>query len=254
MPITRTDVGDVAVLRLAEPAGNALGHAFLDAAGRALDDVLASGARALVLTGDRTVFSTGLHLVEAAGYDRAAMARYVDAFDGFFLRVFELPLPVVAAVNGHAIAGGCILMAAADTRIMADGPFGVGVTEVTLGLPFPSGALEVTRAAIAPAAWTDAFLLARRFTPREAAAIGLVHRVVAPDALQGEALAAAQALAAQPRAALAAAKEQLRAPVVSRIRETYDAAKERFLEAWFSDDARGARDAVLADLRKKKGS
>src|SRR5262245_43000605 len=98
------------------PRGNAINFAFIEALNGALDQAERDAPGALVMVGSGRTFGAGLDLVEAYDYDRATLAKFVDAFDDLFLRVFALPVPVVAAMNGHAIAGGCVLAMAADWR------------------------------------------------------------------------------------------------------------------------------------------
>ena len=100
------------------------------------------------------------------------------------LTVFEHPKPVVAAVNGHALAGGCVLAAACDIRLMSGGT--ISLAELAAGVPFPTVPLEIMRHAVGPA--LDAMVLGAGLTPDQAASIGLVHEVVGPDQLLGAAL------------------------------------------------------------------
>lgn len=141
IPITFHE-GGVAVLALELGRGNAIDHAFVDALHGALNAVLQSDARAAVITGKGRVFCGGLDSVTLHGFDRPAMERFVDAFEGMFRRVLAFERPLVAAVNGHALAGGAILAMACDLRVMTDGPLQLGVNEVQLGIPFPAAALE----------------------------------------------------------------------------------------------------------------
>jgi enoyl-CoA hydratase len=253
MPITRTQDGLVDVLDLAMPGGNAIGHDFIVALGRALDEAEASPARSLVLTARGNVFSVGLDVVAAYEYDRAAMGAYVDAFEGLFQRVFTFPKPTVAAVNGHAIAGGCILAMACDLRFMQDGPGAIGVNEVAIGIPFPSAALEIARQALPPKAWVEAILEARRFTPREALALGLLHGIAEDAAVLAVALERARRFDDLPPRALARTKAELRAPVIAAIAARRGERRERFLDAWLGLEARSrigaVRDALLARKR-----
>src|SRR4051812_49886021 len=118
MPITFEVREGVAVLGLELGRGNAINQGFIDALLGRLDEVERSGARSVVITGQGRTFSGGLDLPSIFDLDRAGMARFVDAFDGLFTRVFSFPRPVVAAVNGHAIAGGCVLAMACDRRVV----------------------------------------------------------------------------------------------------------------------------------------
>ena len=145
MPIPITEDAGVAVLSLELGRGNAIDHPFIEEMHRALDAVEKSDARAAVITGKGRVFCGGLDLLTIHAFDRPALERFVDAFEGMFRRVFAFDRPLVAAVNGHALAGGAILAMACDLRVMADGPFQIGVNEVRLGIPFPAAAFEIVR-------------------------------------------------------------------------------------------------------------
>jgi enoyl-CoA hydratase len=249
MPITRTLEAGVALLTLDLGRGNAIDHPFIDALDAALDAALADGARAVVITGRGKVFCGGLDLVTIWEYDRAAMGRFVDAFDGLFRKVLAFPRPVVAAVNGHALAGGCILMMACDHRLAQPGTFQIGLNEVALGIPFPAAAFEVARRATPDAAASAVFLEGRRFTPEEALAAGIVHGLAAD--VVAAAVAQAQRFAAGGLDAVADTKADLIAPVLARIDATAAAQRERFLDRWFAPDARARVGALRAQLDKR---
>ncbi|MFT3773090.1 MAG: enoyl-CoA hydratase-related protein [Minicystis sp.] len=249
MPIHRTLDAGVAVLGLDLGRGNAIDHAFIDALGAALDAALADGARALVITGRGKVFCGGLDLVTIFEYDRVAMGRFVDAFDGVFRKVLAFPRPVVAAVNGHALAGGCILAMAADHRVAQPGPFQIGLNEVALGIPFPAAAYEIARRATPDAAAPTVFLEGRRFSPEEAVAAGIVHRLA--DDVVAAATEQARRFADNADDAVADTKADLIAPALARIEATSEAKRERFLDRWFSLDARVRIGALRERLAKK---
>src|SRR5216683_40138 len=131
-------VGEAMVLRMRAGKANAIGPAWLDRMYSLLDDVLAARARALVITGYEGFFSAGLDLPALDALDERAMGSFMSGFSRTMLRIFELPLPVVAAVNGHAIAGGCVLALQADVRIGAASDFRIGLNEVQLGIGLPA--------------------------------------------------------------------------------------------------------------------
>jgi len=240
----------VAVIRMELGKGNAIDDRFLAAMTGALDGVETSDACALVVTGAGRAFSGGLDLAYTGALSREELGRFVDAFDAFFTRVFAFPLPVVAAVNGHAVAGGAVLALAADNRIMARGVFRIGLNEVAVGIPFPSGAFEVSRHALPAPAFGEAFLEGRLFSPEEALEVGLVHRVVDGDALIPESVDKARLLSAGSKAAIRIVKSDERAPVLARIRAQQELRKQRFLEAWFSADAQARMRAIRLRIGK----
>ncbi len=238
--------GDVAVLRLDEGRGNALSSSTIEALARALDDVEQSGARAVMLTGRGKVFSAGLDLRACARFNRAEMVRYVDAFEALFERVFSYRLPMVAAVNGAAIAGGAVIALACDLRVMAPGAV-LGLNEVELGLPFPSMALEIARFGVPPASHADALLLGRTFSAADAVARGIAHAEGGDD----EALSRAREFLARGTAAVGTVKLSLRAGGLSRARREAIASRRAFVDAFFSDDAQARIRGVVAKLEKR---
>lgn len=183
----------VAVLRMDDGKANAFNPATLDALAAALDEIDASDAHALVIAGRAGFFSGGLDLKALPKLPTAEKRAVLLRFGEVLLRVFTFRLPTVAAVTGHAIAGGALMALAADVRIGADLPARFGVTEVAIGLPVPSFGLLLARAALAPPALVEIALHARVLSLREAHARG-VFRDLAPD---GAVLDAALAAAAE---------------------------------------------------------
>src|SRR6185369_13282808 len=137
----------VAVVRLAAGKANALTIEVLDQLQRAMLELEASDATAVVLTGYDRYFSAGLALPSLIDLERPAMRAFIEHFSRTMTRVFTCPLPVVAAVNGHAIAGGCVLALQADVRIIADVDARIGLNEVRLGIGLPSVVVESLRLA-----------------------------------------------------------------------------------------------------------
>jgi enoyl-CoA hydratase len=254
MPITRTASDAVAVLALELGRGNAIDHAFIDALNGALDDVEGDArVRAVVITGQGRTFCSGLDLLQSYAFDRGAMERYIDAFDALFVRVAAFPRPIVAAVNGHAIAGGCILAMGADYRIMAPGPYFLGANEVLLGIPFPAGAFEIARSAVPPALRAEALLEGRRYSPDEAVAGGIVHRLAGERGVVADAVDKARLFCAGAIDAVRATKAELVAPLLTRVDATRTARRARFLDAWFAPEARERIGRLRGELLRKSG-
>src|SRR5580692_2456688 len=172
------DRSGVTVLRLQHGKVNALDTELLRAITATMRDL--DPAAAAVITGHGTAFSAGVDLKRIVDGGQAYVREFLPALTETFLAVFGHPGPVVAAVNGHAIAGGCVLAAACDLRLMSGGR--IGLAELRVGVAFPSVPLEVMRHALGPA--TRRLVLgAELLPPREALAIGLIDRVTEPEAL-----------------------------------------------------------------------
>ncbi len=245
MQIQRT--GEVAVLRIDTGKGNAMSRAFLDAAGAAFDELAASDARATVITGVGKFFSAGLALPELIDLPRDDMRAFMAYFDDVMGRLYALPMPTVAAVNGHAIAGGCVLAIQCDTRIMADRGK-IGLTEVTLGIGLPGGIVEALRHLVPGGSLFSIAMAGTLFDPADALRVGLVDEVVAADEVETTAMARAESLAGLGKAAYAQVKAALRRPVIERTIMTRDAELERWLDTWFSDEGQTKLRAAVAKL------
>jgi enoyl-CoA hydratase len=210
-----------------------------------------AGAPAIVVTGTGKTFSAGVDLVRIVDGGPAYVRQYLPALSTAFLAVFDHPGPVVAAVNGHAIAGGCILAAACDVRFMSGGT--IGLTELRVGVPFPVAAMEIARYAAGTAVGGLA-LTGETVDPQEARRRGLVDEVVAPEELLAAALHRAGALARTPAAAYALTKEQLHRPVRRRIEEMGLLDDPLVTAMWESEAARTAIKAYLDGLAARRSA
>jgi enoyl-CoA hydratase len=209
--------GDVALLRLAHGKASALDRELLERLTAALDEAEAAGARAVVLTGTGTIFSAGVDLFRVLDGGPAYVESFLPVLDRALLRLLTFPRPTVAAVNGHAIAGGCILALACDRRLAARGPGRIGVPELLVGVPFPPLPLEIVREAVPAAHLAEVVYGAATYLPEEALERGLIQEVVAPEHLLDRALTYAETLAARPPDAFALTKSQLLAPLLARV-------------------------------------
>ncbi len=135
--LERTEHGDILELRLARPPANALDAALIAALGEAIAAAPASGARALVLSGRPGMFSGGLDVPSLLTLDRAGMEQTLRDFFRLMRALAASPIPTVAAITGHAPAGGAVLSLFCDARVMAEGDFKVGLNEVQVGLSLP---------------------------------------------------------------------------------------------------------------------
>ena len=211
-------VGNVAEIVLDDGKVNAMALPFFEGFGAALDRAEESGAGALVIAGRPRFFSAGLDLKVLPTLGPEELRRTLLAFGQTMLRVFTLPLPTVAAVTGHAIAGGAMLAFACDLRFAAAGPFRLHLNEVAIGLPLPTWAIVLAHSAV-PGRWhTEAILHARAYAPEEAVERGIVDAVATSETLLERAHGAADALAALDRAAYAISKARHRAMEVEWAR------------------------------------
>ena len=242
--------GDIAVARLNSPPVNALDREVLLAITAAFRELEASDARAVVLTGTGPAFSAGADLFRVLNEGEDYLTTSLAALSEAFETVFRFPRPVVAAVNGHAIAGGAVLVCASDHRITAAGDHKIGFAELRVGVPFPAWALEIARWGTRPANLQEVIYFGRAYNPEGARDRGLVDEIVEPSELMPRALQAAERLAAIPATSFRLMKESLRRPVVERIKASADA-DAAAKKAWASDEV---REAIRAFLIKTFGT
>jgi enoyl-CoA hydratase len=215
--IVREDRGAVAVLRLAHGKVSALDVELCDAVVRELTSVAASSAQALVLTGTGSAFSAGVDLFRVVRGGEAYVHEFVPRMDALFRTLLTFPKPAVAAVNGHAIAGGCILAAACDYRVMADGPGRIGVPELLVGVPFPALALAIVSARLAPHTLRELVYSGRTVTAAEAISAGFVDEVAPSERVLDRAVEAAERLARIPAVSFALTKRAFVQPVLDQV-------------------------------------
>jgi enoyl-CoA hydratase len=252
--IDLTRRGDVAILRIAHGKANALDTELCQALTAQMERLRASPNQAVVLTGSGTVFSAGVDLVRLLDEGVEYLHSFLPALTTMFETVFFHPQPVVAAVNGHAIAGGCVIACAADQRLMGQDAGRIGVPELLVGVAFPTIALEIMRRGCHPQHFERLIYGGATCSPEEGAALGLVHDVVAPPDLLDRAVAAAEKLRALPPDVFALTKQQIRQPVRER-RERARAAVEPAVHAiWTSAETRETiRRYVSRTFKKSQG-
>lgn len=208
--IERSEHDGILTLRLAHGKVSALDLELAEGLALAFAEAVNSDARAIVITGTGSSFSAGVDLFRLVDSGDEYVERFFPAMTKMFLELFALPKPVIAAVNGHAIAGGCILTLAADYRLMAAGNGRIGIPELAVGVPFPPSVLEAVRFAVPPQHLQMLIYTARTVVPDDALRFGLVDEVVAPETLETRAMEMARQLGAIPSEIFALTKRQLR--------------------------------------------
>jgi len=236
---------DVYELTLDGPGKNAMSTTLMT---DTLQQIRSAGGRPLLLTGAGDTFSAGLNLKEVAAFDPPGMTRYLLLLDELIDTLFEYPGPTVACVNGHAIAGGCVLVLCCDLRVAADDPkIRIGLNEVARGLEFPPKILALARRRVPPRSIERVLLEAALHDPRAALQHGLVDEVTADAATAARAHLAT--LAAHPRAVYTATKRALRAGALALSDEQRRHFTEHVVPAWCAPEVKAR---VLAALKPSR--
>lgn len=244
--------GPLGVVRLSKARGNAIDAALVEdliavTAQAAADD----GLRGLLLgSAHPKLFSPGLDLVSLVAYDRAAMRHFMGRFAEMLWSLYSFKRPVVAAVNGAAVAGGCILALTADYRILKRGA-AIGLNEVKVGVPLPWSVVLLLKASAPPQALARVALLGRNFADDEALAAGLADEVVAEDAFEQTCMERLAEFVEKDAHALSVTKSYLRAGVLAEMRAREAAEMDAWLDGWFSPSTRARMEQTVAALTKK---
>jgi enoyl-CoA hydratase len=241
--VTDADVADgVTIVRFDHPPVNALDLDLLDVIVASMRNIEGP----VVITAAGRCFSAGVDLRALVDGGAEYAERFVTALSEAFLAVFDHPAPVVAAINGHAIAGGCVFAMCADVRLMSAGT--IGLTELAVGVPFPVAALEICRFAMGTSV-TRAALQANTIDADAALAQGWIDAVVPNDDLIARAIATARELGQYSPAAFAATKRQLHRPA----RAVIDAGAEvdaKVRASWMTEETRSRIAAFVEALAR----
>ena len=233
--IETREVNDVVVVEMAHGKVNAIDKDLAQALTTTLAD-LAEDRRPVVLTGRGSCFSAGVDLRRLSGDGPDYVRGFMPALTEAFLAVFDYPAPLVAAINGHVLAGGYVIACGADWRVMADGSGQVGLTELLAGLPFPTAALEVVRFAVGEPMCRDLVLTGRRFNPSLALESKLIDEIVRSDELLDIAVIQATHLAEIPAGTYELSKLQLHRTASDAIQQTTPHFEPQVDDTWASVD------------------
>jgi enoyl-CoA hydratase/carnithine racemase len=177
----------------------------------------------------------------------------MSQFFGNFIDLYEglnrLPKPVVAAIGGHAYAGGAVLALTADYRVMAEGDYGFALNEINLGVALPPGFIRMAIDAVGHRNACEIVLTGKSILPDQAAEIGLAAAVVKPILLLDRALEMARDLGARPAGAFATIKTELRTLAGSGAGTTDRHELDGFLDSWFSPEAEDLKRALVQSLK-----
>jgi enoyl-CoA hydratase/carnithine racemase len=245
------DHATVRELRLARPPANALDPALVGALRAAIEAAPGDGVRALVLSGRPGMYSAGLDVPMLLQLERPAMEHFLGDFLALLRAVATSPVPIVAAITGHAPAGGAVLAIHCDHRVMADGDFKIGLNEVQVGLPLPrvihSTLVRVVGRRQAERLGVRGLLV----SASEAHRIGLVDELVPPESVIERALELARDFLAVPSGAMARTRALARQDVFASFAQEERATWESFVVDWYSAETQGALRALVERLKKK---
>ena len=247
--INRMIHGEVHELRLNRPPVNALSPDLLQFLADEVRRSPEQGARALVLSGREGMFSAGLDVPVLIELDREELSRALVAFFDAIEALAASAVPVAAAITGHSPAGGAVLSLCCDWRVMAEGDFAIGLSEVRIGIPVPRILADLAKRAVGRRAGEGLCLSGKLFSPEEALEVGFVDELVPV----GEVVAAArlwcERIIEAPARALADTRSVLRRDLVESIRKHREDDIRRLVDQWFQPDLQTAMKELVARLK-----
>ena len=208
--------GEIALVSINRPPANAMDLELLGELEGNLDFV--EKPAGLIITGVGACFCAGLDLRVVPKYAAAQQRQLVASLNRLFTRIYDLPFPTVAAVNGHALAGGFFLALACDVRVGVKKDYQLGLPEVRVGVPYPEAAMRLAQAELSPATARQLVLSGDPISPDEAVALGVLDQLVEEDALVTVALEQARSRALLAAEIYARTKQQLREPALCDMR------------------------------------
>lgn len=192
--------------------------------------------KAVVLTARGKFFSFGFDVTEFLSFTKAQFTDYLIRFTDLYTYLFTYPKPVIGAVNGHAIAGGCMLLLPCDFRLMIPGKAKISLNEITFGASVFAGCTEMLRFLTGSAAATEILYSGAMYSAEEALNLGLIQAIVDEDLLIDRAKGVAEDMAAKPAAAFAGIKALLRKPVAEEMKRREAVSIHDFVEIWYTEE------------------
>jgi enoyl-CoA hydratase/carnithine racemase len=200
--------------------------------------VLDARVKAVILTGRGSFFSFGFDIPEFMDYPKDEFRRFIMSFSELVQRIFVFPKPVVAALNGHTVAGGCVLAIACDRRVMAGGKAKIALNEITLGASVFTSIAEILKYTVGPGTAQLLLYTGKMISAEEALALGLVDKAVSAEDIYSEALGAANELAGWDAFAFGSIKRLLRKETLERIENHEKGSVSDFVDIWYSPETR----------------
>ncbi len=247
------DHGPIRELRLDRPPANALSPELISALREAVEGAPRDGVRALVLSGSPRMFSGGLDVPLLIQLDRLAIVATWRDFYAMMRALATSPMPIAAAVTGHAPAGGAVISLFCDYRVMSEGDFKIGLNEVPVGIPLPPVIYKAMRRLVGGRQAERLCVGGLLISGDEALRVGLVDELAAPERVVERAVEWCRSLLALPPRAMAATRNLARADLAALFEEETGAEVEGVLEDWFSEETQGTLRELMERLAKRKG-
>lgn len=242
---------DIREIQLARPPVNALDLALLQGLRTAIDDSVRDGVRGVVISGAPGLFSAGVDVPALLPKDRAGVTEYWREFFAVCGALAGSPIPVVAAITGHSPAGGAVLALFCDYRIMAEGPYRIGLNEVQVGLTVPEAIQLALRRVVGPHRAERLMVSGALIDASAALACGFVDELTGVDQVSVRAVHWLRELLAQPSHAMLATRAVARADLIAAYADPGTLPLDLFADAFFHPQTRAVLEQLVARLKSK---
>lgn len=249
--LERVRHNDILELKLARPPVNALNPELLSMLREAIATAPGEGVRALVISGGPGVFSAGMDVPRLLTLGRDELEAAWMQFFGVLEALARSPLPSAAAIGGHSPAGGAVIGLFCDYRVMARGPWKIGLNEVQVGLVVPECIQYALKRLVGPYRGERLLMAGAMVESEQALAMGFVDELTDVDHVPTRCIAWLEELLRLPAKAMHATRMISRADLVDAIADPRRLDLSRFLDEWYSDDTQAVLTALVAKLKSK---
>jgi len=227
---------EIATVTLSRGKVNALNEPMVEEITKSFEDLaIDNEVRSIIFTGSGKFFSFGFDVPEFLSYPKNDFIKYLEKFTNLYTYVFHFPKPIVAALNGHTIAGGCMLATACDYRLMVTGKAKISLNEITFGSPVLAGSVEMLRYCVGSRNAQSILYSGAMYSAEEAFQLRLVDQVSSEDDLTEDARKVAQELAQKDSSAFRSIKHLLRKPAAEQMIKREKHAILEFVDVWYSE-------------------
>ncbi len=205
----------------------------------------------VILTGNTPFFSAGLDLIELYELNEEETRSFWELFLSFAANLVSFKKPLVAAISGHSPAGGCIMALACDYRVMASGPYIIGLNEVPVGIIVPHSIFQLYAFWIGQAEASRSLLSGKLYSPEEALQVGLVDEVVEADRLLTAAERKIKKYIELEANTWQQSKLNIRQSLIAALTANQSETLDKVLAQWWSPSTRHILKTILENLQRK---
>jgi 3,2-trans-enoyl-CoA isomerase len=238
-------------IRLARPPVNALDIGLVRMLRQTIEESPSQGTQGIVLSGAQGMFSAGVDVPALMAGDRDAVREYWKEFFTLCAAMANARVPIVAAITGHSPAGGAVLALFSDYRVMAHGPYKIGLNEVQVGLSVPDGIQLALRRVVGPYRAERLLVSGAMLDAEQALAVGFVDELVGLEQVNTRALVWLRELLALPRQAMLTTRALARADLAGAFADVSRLPLEEFLDGFYGDETQATLKALVARLKSR---